>query len=277
MSGLKGAVHKSSIKGHRDQNEDRHDCVINIDDKSPTYNKNKAPINYFAVYDGHGGKFVSTYLHEHLPHYFMDKRTEYPLKKTTIQKLYTYVQNELRTKHFNKACETGSTCCIVIQYKENDSQYLNILNTGDSRAILCRNNIAVQLTKDHKPHLYEEKARIKSLGGEITFDGFDWRTESGLSVSRAFGDLNAEPIVTCIPDVYKYKLTKDDKFMIVACDGLYDVLTSDYIINFVLENCYDPYTGQRINKNINIAKKLGNHAIVKGSTDNISIICVFFS
>ena len=113
------------------------------------------------------------------------------------------------------------------------------------------------------------------LGGEIIFDGVDWRTESGLSVSRAFGDLDAEPILTCMPDMYKYKLTKEDKFFIVACDGLYDVLSSDYIVDFVLEHCFDPYTEEHINKNINIAEKLAHHAVKKGSTDNVSICVVF--
>lgn len=270
------AVHKCSKQGHRDQNEDKHSCVLNLDETNNKFNKNKAQINYFAVYDGHGGKFVSTYLSEHLPNCFMNKKMVYPLKKKIVKKLYTYFQNELATKYKKSSEECGSTCCIVIQYNDGDSYYLNVLNTGDSRAIMCRDNIAMTLTKDHKPHLFEEKARIKALGGDITFDGFDWRCGDGLSVSRAFGDLSSSPFVTYMPDIFKYKLNKNDKFLIVACDGLYDVLSSDYIVNFVLENCYDPKTNVRINKTINIANKLAEHAIIKGSTDNVSIIVVFF-
>lgn len=271
------AIHKCSKQGHRDQNEDKHSCVLNLDETSDKYDKNKAPINYFAVYDGHGGKFVSTYLSAHLPDCFMNKQMKYPLKKKTIKNLYGYFQNELKTKYTKSAEECGSTCCAVVQYKEGESYYLQIFNTGDSRAIMCRDNIAMTLTKDHKPHLFEEKARIKALGGEITFDGFDWRCGEGLSVSRAFGDTTSCPFITCMPDMFKYKLCNGDKFLIVACDGLYDVLSSDYIVNFVLENCYDPKTDVRINKTINIANKLAEHAIVKGSTDNVSIIVVFFS
>lgn len=269
-------VHKASLKGKRDQNEDKHDCVLNIEEGNSSFDKTKAPINYFAVYDGHGGKFVSEYLHSHLPECFMDKRMEYPLKKPLVKKLYSYWQNELKTKHTRASAETGSTCCMVIQYKKDECYYLQVLNSGDSRAIICRNNMAMTLTRDHKPNLFEEKARITALGGEIEFDGVDWRIE-GLSVSRAFGDTNAEPYLTCMPDMFKYKLTKDDKFMVVCCDGLVDVFSNDYIVNYILENCYDFITGKRINQNVNIAKKIAEHAIIKGSSDNVSVLIVFFS
>lgn len=269
-------IHKCSLKGKRAQNEDKHDYILNLEESYPNYDKNKAKINYYAVYDGHGGKGVANYLHQHLPNFFMDKRVEYPLKKNFVKKVYNYWQDELRNKYTEMATNAGSTCCVVIQYKENDSEYLNILNTGDSRAIICKNNMGIPLTLDHKPNFPEEKSRITSLGGEIYWDGADFRIGS-LSVSRAFGDLPEEPFVTCIPDIFRYKLTKDDKFIVVACDGLYDVMSSQDVVNFILENCYDMKTNQRINKNINIAKKLAEHAIInKESTDNVSIVIVFF-
>ena len=142
--------------------------------------------------------------------------------------------------------------------------------------MLCRNNIGMALSKDHKPNWPEEAIRIKSLGGEILFDGYDWRIHD-LSVSRAFGDISAEPHVTNMPDIYKYKISCDDKFLIVACDGLWDVFSNQDVANFVLENCYDIQTNVRINKHINIAKKLGEFAIAKGSGDNITIIVVFLN
>ncbi|ARF11865.1 hypothetical protein Klosneuvirus_2_301 [Klosneuvirus KNV1] len=63
--------------------------------------------------------------------------------------------------------------------------------------------------------------------------------------------------------------------MVVACDGLYESLNNNDIINFVLLNCYDSTLTKRINKGINIAEKLAEYAIKKGSNDNISIILVF--
>lgn len=265
------SVHSVSLKGKRPQNEDKHNIIINIDGDD----KNIGNINYYAVYDGHGGKFVSKFLHDNLWKCFVDKRVVYPLKKNFIKKIYEYWQDLLKKNYKEHATNAGSTCLVVVQYRSQNCDFLNILNTGDSRCVLCRNNLAIPLTKDNKPHWPEENERIKKLGGQIIFDGFDWRI-CDLSVSRAFGDITAEPYVTCLPDIYKYKLNPNDKFIIIACDGLWDVLGSQDVVNFVLEHCYDMSTGQTNNANINIAKKLAEFAINKGSTDNVSIIIVFF-
>lgn len=270
------SVHSVSMKGKRPQNEDKHNYILNLDPSYETYDPNKAPINYYAVYDGHGGKFVSTYLHEHLPICFMDKRMEYPLKKTFVKQIYSHWQNELKSKYFKYTENCGSTCLIVIHYKINNVEYLNVLNTGDSRCIMCRNNMGNSLSLDHKPGMPAERSRIEALGGKVTWDGFDYRVSDSLSVSRSFGDFSVEPYVTAYPDIYKYKLTNNDKFIVLMCDGVTDVLSNDEIVNFVLDNCYDMRTEQRINKNINIAKKLAQHAIQKGSTDNVTCIIVFF-
>lgn len=265
------SIHSVTLKGKRPQNEDKHDTIINLDGTD----KNSAPINFYAVYDGHGGKFVSKFLHENLPKCFTDKRVSYPLKKRFVKKVYDYWQSELKTKYGSNSLNTGSTCLIVIHYKEESNNFLNILNSGDSRCVVCRNNIGTALTKDHKPNWPEEAARIKSLGGQIAYDGYDWRIND-LSVSRAFGDVSSEPFLTCVPDVFRYKLSPDDKFIILGCDGLWDVFANQDAVNFVLENSYDIKTGMRINKHINIAKKLGEMAIAKGSGDNITIIIIFF-
>ncbi|MEK7801575.1 MAG: PP2C family protein-serine/threonine phosphatase, partial [Pseudomonadota bacterium] len=136
-------------------------------------------------------------------------------------------------------------------------------------------NVGIPLTKDHKPNWPEETARIKALNGQIVFDGCDWRIKD-LSVSRAFGDISAEPYVTCMPDIFRYKLTSEDKFMVVACDGLWDVLGTQDVTNYILETYYDISNGKRIGRNINVAKQLAKLAIDKGSTDNVTAIVVFF-
>ncbi len=264
------SVHSVSIKGKRMQNEDKHNITLNLDNK----NKNNASINYYAVYDGHGGKYISKYLFENLPQFFLNKNVEYPLKKEYVEKIYNYFKQTLKEKYALYSSNMGSTCLVVTHYKKKDIEYLNILNTGDSRCVLCRNNLEFPLTKDHKPNWPEENARIKSLGGQITFDGYDWRIKD-LSVSRAFGDTDAEPYVTNAPDMFRYKLTPNDKFFVLACDGLWDVMTSQDVVNFVLDNCYDIATNTRIHKNINVAKRLAEYAVTKGSCDNITIIVVF--
>jgi len=240
-------------------------------------NKDYGPINFYGVYDGHGGKYVSEYLSENLPKYFLNKETKFPLTKTYINYVYKNIQDDLNENHHSKALHCGSTCLVVMQYKsaKDNYHYIHILNTGDSRCVICRDNIGIPLTKDHKPHWPEERYRIEELGGKIYFDGDDYRIKD-LSVSRAFGDIDASPYVTCMPDSYRYKLEKNDKFLILACDGLWDKLSNQEVVNFILTETYDNTTTKRINKNINIAKKLGEYAIKCGSTDNITIIIVFF-
>ena len=262
-------VYSISLKGLRPQNEDTEVIIINFDRKETNMNN----INLFAIFDGHGGKLVSNSLKENLPKFFIDKRVEYPLSKRYVVNVYDYIQKYLSKYEFSK--HMGSTGLVVIHFKTNEGEFLNVINNGDCRCILCRDNFAMPLSKDHKPNWPEEKIRIAKLGGKITFDGFDWRIKD-LSVSRAFGDTDATPFVTHRPDLFRFKLDKNDKFIIMACDGLWDVMSSQDAINYIIINCYDENLKIRINKNINIAKKLAELAIAKGSGDNVSIIVIFF-
>ena len=226
-----------------------------------------------SVYDGHGGKLVSDFLSKNLPNYFLDKNINYPLKKEYVNKVYDHIQSSLRNNYKNYSYSSGSTCLVAINFKKGDEKYLNVINTGDSRCVLCRNNMAIALSKDHKPHWPEELIRINQLGGKIHFDGDDWRIKD-LSVSRAFGDIDASPYVSHKPELFRYKIDKSDKFIILACDGLWDVL-SNQAINFVLQNSYDNTLKKRNNKKTNVSKLLAEYAIKKGSTDNVTVIVAF--
>ena len=261
-------VHSISLKGRREQNEDKHNIILNINNKDT----NLKNINFFGVYDGHGGKEVSTYLESNIAKFFMNKKMPYPLSEKYVKPLYNYITSHLKKTNFANSC--GSTCLILIHFRHNNNNYINILNTGDSRSILCRDNFGIPLTKDHKPNWPEERARITKLGGRIIFDGSDWRIKD-LSVSRAVGDLDAAPYVCNTPDLFRYKLEDTDKFIVLACDGLWDVMSNSDVVNFILTNCYSADTNTRINKDLNIAKKLAEHAINKGSNDNVTIIVIF--
>ena len=288
------SVFSASLKGKRPQNEDCHDILLNINGNDKT----RENVNYYGVYDGHsdgqGGKFVSNFLHKTLPDIFTVKREKsiYPIRAKTIEKIYEKIQSLLKTQYTTQSTRAGSTCLIAIHSKVKEVNYLTVINTGDSRCILCRYdsgvNHARDITKDHKPSSYEEKHRILSSGGKLEFDGYEWRV-NGLSVSRSFGDITSTH-VTNIPDIFKIRLlTKDmanknasyDKFFVLACDGLWDVLTSQEVINFILEKCYtivNTDKGNIIDKRNNkldIAKELAKFAIQKGSTDNVTVIVVF--
>jgi protein phosphatase 1L len=266
------SVHCVSKCGKRPQNEDKHNIIINISNT----NKSIQPINFYGIYDGHGGKYVSTFLSENLPQHFLNKSVEYPLNGRYINSVYKKLNKTLIKEHKKQSTNCGSTCLVAIEYKYKESRYLDILNTGDSRCVICTDNVANCKTKDHKPKWPEEEMRIKQLGGKIYYDGFDWRVKD-LSVSRAFGDLDAQPFLTNRPDVYRHRVKKNDKFMIMACDGLWDVFDNQEAVNIVLANCYDIKTNKRKECKINIARKLADLAIQKGSTDNITVSVVFLN
>ena len=130
-------------------------------------------------------------------------------------------------------------------------------------------NIAEQLSQDHKPNSPEERKRIEELGGVVEFDGSDWRIRN-LSLSRAFGDLDCKPYVTHLPQIYEYEVNKNDKFLVLACDGLWDVLSNQDVVDFII-SCLS------IKIKNNIARLLAEYAIEKGSMDNVTVIIYFFN
>ena len=261
-------VYSHSLQGKRESNEDQHSTILNLNND----NKEMNNINFLGVYDGHGGKTVSKYLKENLPNYFIKKfKKNIYLKQDMFSKhvvdVYNLIQNDLKDNHPRLVNYCGSTCCITIHCLEEG--FLWIINVGDSRAVLSNENgIAIPLSKDHKPNSPEERVRIENLGGKIIYDGVDWRIKN-LSLSRAFGDIECTPYVTHLPQIYCRKLSKGDKFLILACDGLWDVLSNQDAVDFILDLETKNYRG-------NYAKVLAKYALEKGSMDNITVIVYYF-
>jgi len=261
-----------TIQGKRDSNEDQHITFENLDGEE----ENKNNINLYAVFDGHGGKAVSKYLKDNLPLFFTKKFEKNIFAKPEkfsnyVNKVYDSIQENLKKNHPRAANYCGSTACVSIINKEDKKKYLWMINVGDSRGVLCnKDGLAVQLSKDHKPNTPEERARIEQLGGGnfVKFDGVDWRVKD-LSLSRAFGDLECTPYVSHLPQVYRYKISSEDNFLIKACDGLWDVLSNQDAVDFILNLKNKNFKG-------NYAKALCDHAFNKGSLDNITVIVNFF-
>lgn len=276
--------YKSTQGPVRDANEDEIDIEFNYDNA----NKNLYAINYYAVYDGHGGSAVSKYVKGRLSNYFMNKKYDHDIKRrsinTYIYNVYDSLQNKIRESSLrSRAC--GSTALVVMQYEKNNVfSQLKIINLGDCRAVICDQYFrAINLTKDHKPMSYCENKRITELEGIITHERNDDPRINGLSVSRAFGDVDATPHVTHVPEIFDHELNVKrgeivDKFMILACDGVWDVLSSQDAVDYVMFKLSETRTieirdGKGSN---NIAHMLSKYAIEKGSQDNISVIIVFF-
>ena len=237
--------------GRRDYQEDR----ISI------YNNSFYYIS--GVFDGHAGNKCSTYLKKNFYKIFMKNLR---LKKNPMGALYlTFF--ELDENFLNNVnSNDGSTANILFCNKSTKMCYL--ANTGDSRAILCRNNgVVKQISKDHKPDDVKERRKIEGKGGFVR----DGRTNGNLAMSRAFGDKYLKKVITVEPEISYFPM-RNIKYVLQASDGLFDVMTNTEICNFI---------NTRLNKNIRleqICKQLVLYAIqIKGSYDNTSVVLTLIS
>lgn len=286
-------LQKTSQRGLRDNNEDVEKYNINLGPNGIPKNPQCAPIDFFVICDGHGGSEVSKFVVPELEAHLMRKNLSYPLSHKYICKIFDYVQKKL-IHHKNGIARTcGSTALVVVRYLDrNNRESIQVINIGDCRAVLSRRGLALPLCKDHKPFWSDEKKRIDIINSDgyvplqkIHFEAGDWRV-GDLSVSRSFGDLDNTPHITHFPETFIYHLQKDDEFIIIACDGLWDIVQNHEAVNFVRDHFHNnnpeywdipnKYPTEEMARSDNIARKLAGYAIAKGSTDNVSIIIVSF-
>lgn len=264
-------IHTYSAKGIRTTNEDN--LVTKLNNKNINFTR----YDILSIFDGHGGSLVSDILSKSLYKFFENK---IPFKcsfNNYITNLYKCFQQKLISK-YKFAYNQGSTALICLISNTGSKIYITTINLGDSRAVLSNKyNIAIPLSKDHKPTTYMEYNRIIKAGGIITQEFGDDPRIGNLSVSRSFGDAD-EKFVSQEPELTNY-IINNDNFLILACDGLWDVMTNQEVVDFIqynYDNCKikNNYLETKIENNI--AYLLSIHAIKKGSTDNVSIIIYFF-
>jgi serine/threonine protein phosphatase PrpC len=281
------SLYKTSLKGIRPSNEDIEKYFLNLDYRGKPILENLAPIDLFIICDGHGGNEVAEFVADKLLDAFSKTKQYYPLTFSEIKKIYDTVQTLLVNHKNNIAKYCGTTTLVLIRYMEQGKKYVQVINLGDSRAVLSRKGLAIPLTKDHKPSWPDERKRIMEVNlryntnKKIHFEAGDWRI-GDLSVSRAFGDLDNVPHITHIPEVFKYQLSPDDEFIVLACDGVFDVLQNNDVVNFVRDYLINDtifLEQEKKNKQIddNIARRLAEFALHKGSNDNISIMIIIFN
>lgn len=249
----------TTVKGRRDANEDRHNLILNINNISDELNA----INLLGIYDGHGGSKVSEYLEKNIPLYYCDKENKPPFSYEYHTNTFETIQKKILENSYGYSM--GSTCLLNIIYKYKDNYHMNIVNLGDSRlTIIYKNGLSKQITIDHKPDDDKEKTRIEKLGGDVYLDSENVYRIGDLSLARSFGDGDNAPYISQKPDVYYKKICPETKYIIMGCDGLWDVIKNEELY-LLLE--------QFKNNNIeNLASSLAKECLERGSTDNISII-----
>lgn len=138
--------------------------------------------------------------------------------------------------------DSGCTAVVALLHEKD----LYVANAGDSRCVVCRNGKALEMSFDHKPEDQIEFDRIQKAGGRVTLDG---RVNGGLNLSRAIGDhgykMNKkmppeEQMISALPDIKKITIGPEDEFMVLACDGIWNFMTSDDVVEFVQERIADP-------------------------------------
>lgn len=124
---------------------------------------------------------------------------------------------------------------------------LVVANAGDSRGVLCRNGQAVALSEDHKPSQDREMTRIREAGGFVNMVG---RVNGNLNLSRSLGDLKYKQskhlppeaqMITAEPDILVIDINADDEFFVLACDGIWDVLSNQEACDFVREKVHEEH------------------------------------
>ncbi|CAL6064223.1 Protein_phosphatase 2C [Hexamita inflata] len=146
--------------------------------------------------------------------------------KSVISRNSTVDQTEVSQqagKIFKPTSLTQSQTQIndIMQEFNFDDYFVNKTFDETVNSKLNPNDIVLRLSKDHKPDLPEEKRRIESVGGYV----HQGRVLSTLAVARGFGDFTYKPSVTCSPYINVYTLQKQDAWVIVCCDGVWDVLS----------------------------------------------------
>ncbi|KAH7293123.1 hypothetical protein KP509_28G012900 [Ceratopteris richardii] len=157
----------------------------------------------------------------------------------------------------------GSTAVVAVL----SFRHIVVANCGDSRAVLCRNGQAIPLSVDHKPDREDEMARIEAAGGKvICWNG--WRVLGVLAMSRAIGDHFLEPYIIAEPEVTMLRRSHKDECLILASDGLWDVI-SNRDACLIARRCLAAKKDAQF-----AATALVQEAHEKGSSDNISVVVI---
>ena len=149
---------------------------------------------------------------------------------------------------------------------KNHKRMLYTSNVGDSRIVLSRKGRAYRLSYDHKASDHNESTRVENAGGLILKN----RVNGVLAVTRSLGDSYMKDLVLGKPFTTSTQIIKDDEFMIIACDGVWDVISDAKACKIVADCFKNAMDAQEA------AKKLCQMAINDGTTDNITCMVVKF-
>eukprot|EP01012_Entosiphon_sulcatum_P018989 TRINITY_DN2381_c0_g1_i1.p1 TRINITY_DN2381_c0_g1~~TRINITY_DN2381_c0_g1_i1.p1 ORF type:complete len:347 (-),score=52.25 TRINITY_DN2381_c0_g1_i1:398-1438(-) len=276
-----------SVQGHRREMEDDHKLVVKGycepqaaegADEEILWTAPMEDVAFFGVYDGHGGTECATFLRTHLhravlQHSCLLEDPERALREGIAQTEQLFLKFAAE-----RGTDSGSTCAVVLIVGNK----LVAANVGDSEVVLNRGGKPLVLTTIHNMFKNDqEEARVKEAGGTVYHKRlghpmFNPQVIS-IAVSRSIGDwffknpqyTEGKPSgLIADSDTKVITLTNSDFFVIMGCDGLWDVMTYQHAINFVDEKLQEGKEPQQI------CEELTAEALRKGSTDNITVLLI---
>jgi len=247
-----------------------------MEDQHTAVNEHSVP--FFAVFDGHGGTHCAEFLKEHLHRYVLDHPELKQNPEKALVEAISRAEAEFMEKCRNEKIESGSTVALAVIV----DGALITANVGDSEIVLSRGGEAVLLTTKHQLGSNEKEVeRVKNCGGRIYHSRvghpkFNPQLVS-LAVSRAIGDAGFKleeytdgklSGIIADAETKKTTLTPEDEFLIIGCDGLYDVMTYQECVSFCRNLVSSQTPSQAISESI-VAEALN-----RGSNDNVTVLFI---
>lgn len=231
---------------------------------------NEKDIHFFGIFDGHRGSAAAEFSAQALPGFLqISGYTSSPSKALCEAFVNTDIAFKEELAHCNskkvsqKDWHPGCTALTSLIVRDK----LFVANAGDCRAILCRAGRPFPMSKEHLASCREERMRVMSLGMEVKWQVDTWRVgPAALEVTRSIGDGDLKPAVTAEPEIIEASLSVIDEFLVMASDGLWDVVSNEEVISIVRDTVKEPSM---------CSKRLATEAAERGSKDNITVIVIF--
>eukprot|EP01097_Dermamoeba_algensis_P003372 TRINITY_DN2363_c0_g5_i1.p1 TRINITY_DN2363_c0_g5~~TRINITY_DN2363_c0_g5_i1.p1 ORF type:complete len:314 (-),score=50.71 TRINITY_DN2363_c0_g5_i1:1285-2115(-) len=197
-------------------------------------------VGLFCIFDGHAGNRAARAAKELVPRMINEKLEDCSESDLDFAQIFLAVDEQmasipaippLQGRMFDYE---GCTATTVLIWSNGTDRFVRSANVGDSSVILCHNGEAMVLSQDHRVTSSDERERLKNMGVKLT-DNSKRLPSFGLGICRALGDffakdkqggVIAEPFVSEV-----IKLTQEDLFLIIASDGLWDVLSPQEAVN----------------------------------------------
>ncbi|XP_022965805.1 probable protein phosphatase 2C 34 [Cucurbita maxima] len=260
---------------------------------------------FCGVFDGHGpwGHFVAKTVRESmlpsLLHHWQQglaqaflepeldsekKHQRFELWKHSFLRTCAAIDHELEQHRKIDTVYSGTTALSIVKQGE----LVVLANVGDSRAVLATTSddgsvVPVQLTVDFKPNLPQEAERIRQCNGRVFCLSDEpgvhrvWLPDEespGLAMSRAFGDYCIKEFgLISVPEVTCRSITRRDQFIILATDGVWDVVSNQEAVEIVSSTLDRAKSSKRLVECAVRAWKRKRRGI---AMDDISAICLFF-